>query len=209
MVAHRSSTADPSMSATGSKSASAETALALWHAATAAAKPPDGVTVRPMKPSDIGAIAAIMQESFNNQAYTTERMTRMIEDCGLNGFVAVHDEKPVALVLYVHWDRALYVAEMATQDGWRGRGVGSALMRTMVELCRLEGWDGMWLHTWRHNLDGQKFYLAHGFEIFGLEPNAYGPREGDDAYVMVWGERFWQDVRARFETYLELWRCQA
>jgi len=164
------------------------------------------VTVRAMVEGDKEALAQIMQDSFGDQQWT-DRLARMFEECAVTGLVAEHKDEVVGLLLYSPWGEAAYIAEMATKPGWRSRGVGDQLMRFMDDLIASKNWRGMWLHVFCTNLRAQAFYKAHGFEVFGRQPNAYGPGDGNDAYIMISGQGFWEDVRARREVYQELWKC--
>ena len=58
------------------------------------------------------------------------------------------------------------VGRMAVLREWRGRGVGAALLRTLVEHARARGWPELTLHAQSHALD---FYVRAGFVAEGAE----------------------------------------
>ena len=58
------------------------------------------------------------------------------------------------------------IGRMAVSRDWRGRGVGSAILRTLVGLARKEGCSVVRLHAQTHALP---FYAKHGFTAIGPE----------------------------------------
>jgi predicted GNAT family N-acyltransferase len=58
------------------------------------------------------------------------------------------------------------VGRMSVLNGWRGRGVGTALLHTLIGIARARGIDMVTLHAQR---DAVPFYLRHGFETEGNE----------------------------------------
>lgn len=58
------------------------------------------------------------------------------------------------------------IGRMAVSVDWRGRGVGSALLHSLVDLARERGLDSVCLHAQR---DAIPFYTQHGFAPEGAE----------------------------------------
>ncbi|MGH8145636.1 MAG: GNAT family N-acetyltransferase [Rhodanobacteraceae bacterium] len=58
------------------------------------------------------------------------------------------------------------IGRMSVLHDWRGRGVGTALLHTLVGMARARGLDLVTLHAQR---DAAAFYLRHGFETEGDE----------------------------------------
>ncbi|MFN7085514.1 MAG: GNAT family N-acetyltransferase [Burkholderiales bacterium] len=56
------------------------------------------------------------------------------------------------------------IGRMAVLREWRGMGVGSAILRTLLELARKEGFRTVTLHAQAHAV---KFYVRHGFVAYG------------------------------------------
>ena len=56
------------------------------------------------------------------------------------------------------------IGRMAVVREWRGRGVGEAMLRTLLEHAAGRGWDELWLNSQVHALP---FYARHGFEAEG------------------------------------------
>ncbi|MDB5926289.1 MAG: hypothetical protein JWN13_5225 [Betaproteobacteria bacterium] len=59
-----------------------------------------------------------------------------------------------------------HIGRMAVLKGWRGRGVGDAILRTLVEIARNDGCSTVRLHAQTHAIG---FYARCGFIAVGPE----------------------------------------
>lgn len=59
-----------------------------------------------------------------------------------------------------------HIGRMAVLKPWRGRGVGSAILRALLDLAQKEGHETVKLNAQIHAL---AFYRKHGFKAFGGE----------------------------------------
>ncbi len=75
---------------------------------------------------------------------------------------------------------------MAVADGWRGRGVGSALMAAAVDWAQQTGLHKLALQVWPHNAAARALYRKFGFAEEGRLRRHYRRRNGQlwDAIVM-------------------------
>jgi len=75
---------------------------------------------------------------------------------------------------------------MMVDAGWRGRGVGAALVRAAIDCARELGAHKLALQVWPHNHAARGVYLRHGFVEEGLLRRQYRRRNGElwDAVVM-------------------------
>ena len=64
---------------------------------------------------------------------------------------------------------------MAVAPGWRGRGVGSALLAALIEVARERGFDGLALSVEYRNRAVQ-LYRRIGFEVVADENGSYTMR---------------------------------
>ena len=69
---------------------------------------------------------------------------------------------------------------------WRGRGVGSALLRACIDWARQAGSHKVTLQVWPHNAAAIDLYLKHGFKQEGYLRRHWRRRNGElwDAVVM-------------------------
>jgi RimJ/RimL family protein N-acetyltransferase len=101
-------------------------------------------------------------------------------------FVAVVDGEIVGVV-GIDVPRYL-VAElgMMVADGWRGQGVGSALLEAAIAYAREQGAHKLALQHWPHNEAAHALYVKYGFEQEGYLRCHYPRRNGElwDAVLM-------------------------
>lgn len=69
---------------------------------------------------------------------------------------------------------------------WRGRGVGGALVRAVIDASRHLGAHKIALQVWPHNEAARRLYLGHGFVEEGVLRRHYPRRDGElwDAVLM-------------------------
>jgi ribosomal protein S18 acetylase RimI-like enzyme len=75
---------------------------------------------------------------------------------------------------------------MAVADGWRGRGVGAALLDHLVEAAPGLGAHKVALEVWPHNVAAIGLYRSRGFEVEGRKRRHYRRADGElwDAILM-------------------------
>jgi RimJ/RimL family protein N-acetyltransferase len=75
---------------------------------------------------------------------------------------------------------------MAVAEGWRGRGVGTALMQSCVDWAGEHGIHKLALQVWPHNDAAIRLYEKFGFEREGVLRAHYRRQNGElwDAVVM-------------------------
>ncbi len=115
-----------------------------------------------------------------------ERILAAVTEARSTALVAVDGP---AVVGYLAMQVAGYgVAEflMCVDAGWRGRGVGGALVDTAVAAARDMGAHKVSLQVWPHNRAALRLYERHGFTQEGRLRRHYRRRNGElwDAVVM-------------------------
>jgi ribosomal protein S18 acetylase RimI-like enzyme len=75
---------------------------------------------------------------------------------------------------------------MLVERGWRGRGVGSALLRAAIGLAREQGLHKLSLEVFAHNTAAIALYRAYGFAEEGRRARHYRRASGElwDSIVM-------------------------
>jgi RimJ/RimL family protein N-acetyltransferase len=75
---------------------------------------------------------------------------------------------------------------MLVADGWRGKGIGSALLRAGIDRARKAGAHKVGLQVWPHNHAAIALYEKFGFQREGLLRRHYRRRSGElwDAVIM-------------------------
>jgi putative acetyltransferase len=163
-------------------------------------EPQGGIQVRAAEPSDAEAlhrifcgpkaIAGTAQLPYPTVELWRERLGEKPE--GLYGLVACVDGEVVGnltLVTHPNRPRFRHVGEfgMAVRDDWQGKGVGTALVRAMLNLA--ENWLNLQrieLQVYADNEPAISLYRKFGFEVEGTH-RAYAFRDGRyvDAYSMA------------------------
>ena len=103
------------------------------------------------------------------------------EDIAVGGavFVAVADGAVVGH-LGVHGQGGARDLGMAVADGWRSKGVGSALMSAAVAWARAQpDVYKLCLEVWPHNGGAIALYRRYGFEVEGRRRRQYRRRSGE------------------------------
>ena len=122
-----------------------------------------------------------------DRAELMERMRGSLDDHRSERFVALDGSGAVVGSLGI--ELAPYgVAElgMAVAAGWRGRGVGSALVEAAVGWARRAGAHKVALQVWPHNRAALALYRKFGFAEEGVLRRHYRRRNGElwDAVLM-------------------------
>ncbi|NTV94938.1 MAG: GNAT family N-acetyltransferase [Thiobacillus sp.] len=125
---------------------------------------PDGVVIRPADwRADEPAIAAVRRSVFIEEQRVPEDMEWETGDRECDWFVALAGGVVVAVARLTPAGR---IGRMAVLPGWRGRGLGSALLGLAVECGRRRGLGRLELHAQCHALG---FYERLGFVADGPE----------------------------------------
>jgi ribosomal protein S18 acetylase RimI-like enzyme len=158
-------------------------------------RPP--VTVRPATLADVDAVVAMLVGVAGEGRWIAteapvdveQRRRRMVED--------VEREEAIMLVAEVGGqvvgELGLYLARygvadlgMAVAPGWRGRGIGSALLAEAIDRAGKAGAHKIALQVWPHNTAAIALYERFGFQREGYLTRHYRRRSGElwDAVVM-------------------------
>lgn len=155
------------------------------------------VTVRPAREEDLDAVvemyAAVAEEgrwiAAEGPVDRERRRRRLAEDLQRDNAVMLVADGGGELVGQLGLVLANYgVADlgMLVADGWRRRGVGSALLRAGIDWARQAGGHKVALQVWPHNRAAIALYERFGFQHEGRLRCHYRRRSGElwDAIVM-------------------------
>ena len=161
--------------------------------------PPSGpqVTVRRATAADADAVVAMLVEVAGEGRWIAteapvdveQRRRRLVEDIEREDAVVLVAEAGGQPVGELGLHLARYgVADlgMAVAAGWRGRGVGSALLAEAIDQARTAGAHKIALQVWPHNAAAIALYERFGFQHEGYLTRHYRRRSGElwDAVVM-------------------------
>lgn len=100
------------------------------------------------------------------------------EDDALRGFVSVE---------LARWHARLVLRQITVHPGYRGRGIGRALVELALGWGRERGARTAWLETSSVNVPAVRAYQRMGFALCGLDTTLYRgtPSEGEVALYLA------------------------
>ncbi len=101
------------------------------------------------------------------------------------GFLVAVARDVVGFIAGIKQRTGARILLLAVRSEFRNRGIGSALMKRFITICKSEGMLSVRLEVRTKNLRAIEFYKKFGFNIISYVPNYY--TNGDDAYIM-WRE---------------------
>jgi ribosomal protein S18 acetylase RimI-like enzyme len=153
------------------------------------------IEVRPATVDDIRAMVDILaavaaermwigMEAPIDRPRRVRQFTATIQGDGAV-FVAAAAETVIGQ-LWLHGTSGVVDLGMAVRDGWRGKGVGAALLATAIEWARRQPVHKLALEVWPHNGAALALYRRFGFEVEGRRRRQYRRKSGElwDAIVM-------------------------
>ena len=161
--------------------------------------PPSGpqVTVRRATAADADAVVAMLVEVAGEGRWIAteapvdveQRRRRLVEDIEREDAIVLVAEAGGQPVGELGLHLARYgVADlgMAVAAGWRGRGIGSALLAEAIDRARAAGAHKVALQVWPHNSAAIALYERFGFQREGYLTRHYRRRSGElwDAVIM-------------------------
>lgn len=89
-------------------------------------------------------------------------------------FGAYEDGKCVGVAIYQdHFLKYMYLYDLKVNPAFRGKGVGSALIRAGLEAAKKRNYRGLYTIAQDNNLNACRFYLHAGFRIGGFDNRVY------------------------------------
>jgi ribosomal-protein-alanine N-acetyltransferase len=145
--------------------------------------------LRPMTLGDLPDVLALEHELFSDDPWSAEMFADEVAqppDSRLY-LVAETGTEPVlagyAGMMFVPGGLQADVLTIAVRSACWGRGIGSALLGTILDEARRRGCVEVFLEVRADNPRAQGLYLRRGFEEIGLRRSYYQP-SGVDAIVM-------------------------
>ena len=160
---------------------------------------PEGpaVTIREATLDDVDALVAMLVDVAGEGRWigteapvdVERRRRRMAEDVEGDDAIVLVAEAGGTPVGQLGLELARYgVADlgMLVAAGWRGRGVGTALLAEAIERARKAGAHKIALQVWPHNAAALALYERFGFRREGYLTRHYRRRSGElwDAVIM-------------------------
>ncbi len=137
--------------------------------------------IREIVESDFGSLITLFQE-FAEFEKLQEKMTNSVQQMisekqYVNGFVAVTDSNEIAgyvtyFFAYYTWTgKSLYMDDLYVRNEFRGRGIGTLLIKSVIEFAKSENCKKMRWQVSEWNKPAISFYESIGANIDGVESN--------------------------------------
>lgn len=146
------------------------------------------IAVRLLRPGDEGVLERVAPDVFDSPVDVA--LTRdFLAEPGHYIAVAVDADTVVGFasgVRYLHPDkpRALWINEVGVSPDWRGRGIGKAVLRCLLDAATAAGCTEAWVGTEANNAPAQALYRALSGRLdseafvtysFALDPDSAKP----------------------------------
>ncbi len=144
-----------------------------------------GFAVRAMRGSDLEKVAEIEARCFRSP-WSLRMLAAELEYDWSTTLVAVSSRSPKDVVGFlVYWTIVdeVHILDLAVDPDLARRGIGSTLVKAMLENARAEGSRRVSLEVRRSNEVAKKLYREEGFRAVGVRRKYYVD-EGEDAIIM-------------------------
>lgn len=159
------------------------------------------ITVRPTRPGDVTALAAIEHAAgqrfrdYPELAWLAEGEVISAEqhldyaERGLS-WLALANDQPVGFILAELHASSLFIVELSVHLDWQGKGIGRRLIACVADQARKRGLASLTLTTFRDVPWNAPFYARLGFEmITTLTPELREKREEETAHGLAYDAR--------------------
>ena len=99
------------------------------------------------------------------------------------GMVAEHNERVVGFMVYSLRKNRIHVLNFAVHPEFQRRGIGTAMVRRLINKLSLQRRNRLILEIWERNLHGQLFFRALDFRCISILRGFYTETD-DEAYQM-------------------------
>lgn len=147
---------------------------------------PGGLLVRPAEGRDLDAVAALELACFKSDPWPRESFESFIGRPGVTFVIGEATPGEGSLGAYAVLIRAADEAELlnlAVAGGSRRRGLGSALLRWVLDSAAEQGVRTVYLEVRASNEAARGLYESHGFEEVGRR-RGYYQRPVEDALIL-------------------------
>ncbi len=143
----------------------------------------DEILLREGVPTDLHAIARLERSCFSDPWPQEALLSELRVDRLRRPLVAENDGTVVGFLMAWSVADELHIINLAVDEAWRRRHVGTRLLEAAIEAGRGEGSVLATLEVRAGNLPARAFYQRHGFLEIGLRRRYY--QDGEDAVIMT------------------------
>jgi len=134
--------------------------------------------IRRIEQKDFEAVAEMTRRHFPQMDMTASKIARRLSK-GFYYFVATVEGSVVGFVDIRLREGKAKLMGLVVEEGFQGRGVGSALLNKALEFARTQGKNSVYLEVKQSNIRAIKVYETQGF-VFSKERG----ESGESIYIM-------------------------
>ena len=141
-----------------------------------------GALIRPMRKEDIFQVSQIEKLSFPSPWSCGIFSSELDEKNFTFYYVMEYQDEVIAYTGYWKLANEAHLVNLAVYPAFRRKGLGSKLLKYVLEKAQNQGLDTITLEVRRFNLAAQKFYERFDFKKIAVRPGYY-VETGEDALV--------------------------
>lgn len=146
-----------------------------------------GALIRPMRKEDIFQVSQIEKLSFPTPWSCGIFSSELDKKTLTFYYVMEYQDEVIAYTGYWKLANEAHLVNLAVYPAFRRKGLGSKLLKYVLEKAQNQGLDTITLEVRRFNLAAQKFYERFDFKKVAIRPSYY-VETGEDALV------YWKNI---------------
>jgi len=141
--------------------------------------------MRPMRRDDLDQVMVIENELFGDEAWSEAMFASELDETATRYYLVEETDDAVSAYagLCAYAPHEAYVQTIAVMPIAQRRGIGTALLKLLIDETTRRGVDHLDLEVRADNDAARRLYERHGFREIALRRNYYQP-SGTDAIVM-------------------------
>jgi ribosomal-protein-alanine N-acetyltransferase len=144
----------------------------------------EGLVIRPMRVDDLDQVLEIERKSFRNAWVRDAFLNEIHFENVACPLVAEIGGEVVGYITAWFVEDEIHITNIAVSPHHRRKGIGTVLLRAILDKGRREGYRLAYLEVRPSNESAIRLYRKWGFRVVSVRPRYY-ESDGEDALVMA------------------------
>lgn len=140
-----------------------------------------GIEIRIANESDLENILKLEKHCFENEAWTKDMINNDFNKRSFMIYACTEDEEPVGYVNVLDLEVEAEILRICVAKPYRNRGMGKKLLQFVIDYCKEEKYDKIFLEVKSTNKIAIDLYERMGFYNINARKNYYA--SGEDALI--------------------------